>query len=399
MRKGCVQSTDEKMEPRVALLSPTGRDGSSRHGGITPVMANLANTLAGQGVDIDLLLFQGSPELPRAFVPSVRAIGLGGGSKLRQALALIRYLKDVRPDALLAAGWRANFVASRARRWASLDTPMWGGIHNTVSAGQKGLPGWKVALKNGAMRRVCSVLDGLVAVSKGVAADFVLTTGAPSSRVKVVYNPIVRSELFTLAEAPCPHPWFASGEPPVILAVGRLARQKDFPALLKAFAKVRATRESRLVILGEGQERRLLEGLVSELGLSRAVDMPGFVENPFSYMKRAAMLALSSEWEGFGNVLVEAMALGTPVVSTDCPHGPREILQDGLLGPLVRVGDVSGLAKALQQVLDQPTPADLLRRGAELFNAENSTRNYFSLFGLSKASEREEVLGKSDGQD
>ncbi|NLO89188.1 MAG: glycosyltransferase, partial [Clostridia bacterium] len=188
----------------------------------------------------------------------------------------------------------------------------------------------------------------VVAVSQGVADDLVKTTGLMRELIKVIYNPIVTPELLEKAKESIGHPWFKPGQPPVILSAGRLTAAKDFPTLIHAFARVRAERLARLMILGEGEERPNLESLVRELGLESDVSMPEFVENPYAYMARAAVFVLSSAWEGFGNVLVEAMAVGTPVVSTDCPSGPAEILEGGKWGKLVPVGDVEKLAKALK---------------------------------------------------
>jgi glycosyltransferase involved in cell wall biosynthesis len=153
------------------------------------------------------------------------------------------------------------------------------------------------------------------------------------------------------------HPWLAPGQPPVILGVGRLSQAKDFPTLIRAFAKVRSRRAVRLIILGEGEARVELEALVGELGLADDVALPGFRENPMSYMAASALFVLSSAWEGLPTVLIEALAAGTRVVSTDCPSGPREILQGGLLGTLVPVGDATALADAMTDALDRPGTA------------------------------------------
>jgi glycosyltransferase involved in cell wall biosynthesis len=156
-----------------------------------------------------------------------------------------------------------------------------------------------------------------------------------------------------------------AGEPPVILGVGRLTVQKDFPTLIRAFARVRQKRNARLLILGEGELRSELNALVAELGLQADVALPGFVENPFVFMRHASLFVLSSAWEGFGNVLVEAMACGMPVVSTDCPSGPAEILQNGKWGRLVPVGDVQALSEALLATLEESTHPDVAARAAE----------------------------------
>ena len=170
---------------------------------------------------------------------------------------------------------------------------------------------------------------------------------------------------------------------PVILGAGRLTAQKDFGTLIRAFARVRREIDARLVILGEGEDRQALETLIHDQGLRDRVDMPGHVENPFKYMARATVFALSSRWEGPGHVLIEALALGTPVVSTDCPSGPREILFDGRAGLLAPVGDSDAIASAILEVLRQPEQA--AKRTEEglqhisRFHAENVVESYVRL--------------------
>jgi glycosyltransferase involved in cell wall biosynthesis len=172
------------------------------------------------------------------------------------------------------------------------------------------------------------------------------------------------------------HPWFAAGAPPVILSVGRLSPEKEFGTVIRAIAQLAPQRPVRLMILGEGQERPALEALIDELGVRDRVLLPGFDSNPYAYMSRAAVLVLSSRWEGSPNVLVEAMACGTPVVATNCRSGPAELLEDGRLGPLVPVGDHSAMAAAIERMLDAPVPRDELKRRANMFSVEAAAQAY-----------------------
>jgi glycosyltransferase involved in cell wall biosynthesis len=199
--------------------------------------------------------------------------------------------------------------------------------------------------------------DDIIAVSKGVADDLAHAACLPRDRIQVIYNPIVTSDLYEKSREPFEHPWFNAGEPPVVLAVGRLTAQKAFDILIRAFARIRARRPTRLLILGEGEDRLALQNLVNQLGLDQDVSLPGFVSNPYAYMAHAAVLTLSSRWEGLPTVLVEAMSLGIPVISTDCPSGPREILRDGQYGRLVPVGDSSALVEAMIAALDGQVPS------------------------------------------
>jgi glycosyltransferase involved in cell wall biosynthesis len=229
------------------------------------------------------------------------------------------------------------------------------------------------------MRATYPSADGLVCVSAGVAEDLRGYLDPPHGKLHVIYNPVLSPQQFSRAPAVPPHPWLEPGQPPLILGAGRLTRQKDFPTLIRAFALVTAQRDCRLMILGEGQERSALESLAAGLGLGDRVALPGFVTDAMGYMSHARLFVLSSAWEGFGMVLVEAMAMGTPVVSTDCPSGPREILRDGELGPLVPVAVPEALASAMRQVLDSPPDRERLRRRAADFTSDRAAERYLRL--------------------
>jgi len=231
--------------------------------------------------------------------------------------------------------------------------------------------------------------DAIVAVSNGVADDLSLTAGIPRERITTIYNPVVMPELHEKARAALNHPWFAPGTPPVLLGAGRLVAQKDFTTLIKAFARVRAVRPARLMILGEGEQRGSLEGLARELGVSADVTLPGFVLNPFPYMARASVFVLSSAWEGLPGVLIQALACGCPVVSTDCPSGPVEILENGKYGPLVPVGDDEVLAQAILSVLNTLPDRDRLRAQAAMFSMARAADQYLKvLLGNQEREER-----------
>jgi glycosyltransferase involved in cell wall biosynthesis len=192
----------------------------------------------------------------------------------------------------------------------------------------------------------------------------------------VIHNPIVSPRIDTLARQGPPHLWVAGGGPPSILGIGRLVPQKDFATLLRAFALVRAHRPARLVVLGEGPERDRLMLLSRELGIENDLLLPGFVTNPFAWLEGASLFVLSSAWEGLPTALVEALACGTPVVATDCPHGPRDVLEDGDLGPLVPVGDSGKMADAMRRVLDAPTCRSRLLERAAAFNEDRAVEAY-----------------------
>jgi glycosyltransferase involved in cell wall biosynthesis len=275
---------------------------------------------------------------------------------LLMSLKLADQLRQIRPDALLSALTDCNLTAILAQRFVN-GFKVVTSEQNTPSLSIRSQPAAGTVLKM--MRRLYPKADRIVAISQGVANDLISLLNLLHEKVTVIYNPVVTPELFEQAKQPVSHPWFEQNQLPVILAVGRLTRQKDFPTLFRAFSLVRQVRPAKLLILGEGEERANLERLAIELGIQNDVSMPGFFDNPFAFMAKAYVFVLSSAWEGFGNVLVEALACGCPVVATDCRSGPREILDNGRYGRLVPVGDHEALAKAILETLDNPDfPAD-----------------------------------------
>jgi glycosyltransferase involved in cell wall biosynthesis len=227
--------------------------------------------------------------------------------------------------------------------------------HNTISKIIANTRGLKYRLMPLWSRWALDSVDHIVAVSSGVADDLSLRTGIPRSRFQVIYNPVISDSLYRAAQDRVEHRWFQPGEPPVVLAVGRLDKQKDFLMLVRAFRLVRDSRAARLMILGEGPDRSRIEGIARELRLAADVALPGFESNPYRFMRRASVFAMSSAWEGFGVVLVEALAMGIPVVSTNCTYGPSEILDNGKYGTLVPVGDHEAMAAGLLNALQCPS--------------------------------------------
>jgi len=228
-------------------------------------------------------------------------------------------------------------------------------------------------------RRLYPWADEIIAVSHGVADDLARVLKLPRERIRVIHNPVVTDQLYQKAREAPDHPWFAAGAPPVVLGVGRLDPEKDFALLIEAFSILEKKRRVRLVVLGAGPERNALNSLIQELGISDSVELPGFVENPFSYMAGSAVLALTSWFEGLPNVLIEAMACGTPVVAVDCPSGPREILEGGRYGRLAPVGDAKALAHAIEETLDHPPQPETLRSAVMRFSADAVAKDYLEV--------------------
>ena len=293
---------------------------------------------------------------------------------------LARYLRRERPDALFSAKTHTNLVAIWASRWAGVGHRIVVSERSQLSAEVVASSKWRWRYTAPLVGCVYPLATEILAISQGVADDLAASTGLPRERITTVYNPVVGPDLAERARADPGEPWLAPGAPPVVLGVGRLTPQKQFSTLLDAFARLRAGRALRLIVLGDGAQRPRLEAQVRRLGLQDAVKLPGFVANPFAYMARAAVFALPSAWEGFGNVLVEALACGCPVVSTDCRgNGPREILAGGAFGRLVPVGDPRALAAAIAATLDAERHPQRLRERAAEFSVDRAVDRYLEL--------------------
>jgi glycosyltransferase involved in cell wall biosynthesis len=283
---------------------------------------------------------------------------------------------------VLSGGNKADVLAAWATRLPGTKFALFACLHHHLSSEMAGWSAAKQRRRIRAWRSIAGRSRGLITVSRGLADDFVRVTGCPAEKLRVIYNPIVHPGLDARVAEPADHPWLAPGEPPVLLGVGRLTAQKDFANLVEAFARVRAERRCRLLIIGEGELKGELERQIRDLGIGDDVDLAGFQANPYPFMKAARLLVLSSRWEGFGNVLVEALYCATPIVSTDCPHGPREVLADGRYGRLVPVADPEGLAGAVIEALDEQPDRQALVARAREFSVATIGNRYLAVLGL-----------------
>ena len=343
----------------IAFFLPTVRGGGAQR-----VVVNLLQGLSERGVPVDLVLAVAEGVFLDQLPPAVRLVDLRAGRLIRSLTPLAGYLRRERPRYLVSSMSAANLIALWAARLARRGTPVMVTVHNTISRSTFAEGALSAPLALRLMRAFYPWADSVVAVSRGAADDLARTIGLAPQKVHVIYNPVITPALLASAREAPDHPWLAPGQPPVVLGVGRLTRQKDFPTLIRAFAEVRHHGPARLIILGEGEDRPALEALVREVGIAADVALPGFQENAMAYMAHSALFVLSSAWEGLPTVLIEALAVGTRVLSTDCPSGPREILGDGTLGPLVPVGDVRAMATAILHELGSPRgaiPDDALR--------------------------------------
>jgi glycosyltransferase involved in cell wall biosynthesis len=351
---------------------------SLRGGGAERSILTLANAFAARGLAVDLVLAKAAGPFLHEVGQGVRLIDLNSRGVLASLPGLIQYLKQVKPVSVLSALSHANVIAVLARGLAGVSTRLVLSERNTLSSSITGGASVAARLLPYLMRIAYRQADAVIAVSKGVADDLAGSIDLSRERITVIYNPVVTEELLFRSKCPLDHPWFSPQEPPVLLAAGRLTAQKDYPTLLRAFARLRRHRVLRLVILGDGPDRKTLESMANELGVANDVCLPGFVTNPFNWMRKSAVFVLSSRWEGLPGVLIQAMACGTPVVSTNCPSGPSEVLENGRWGRLVRVGDDEGLANAISGTLDDQNRPDVAAR-ANAFGAENAVNRYLEL--------------------
>lgn len=326
---------------RIALFIPT-----LAGGGAERAMVTLANGFVGRGHRIDLLVTRGDGPCRDDLDPAVAMTDLGTGRTLPALPRLVRFLRRERPDALISALSHANVTAGVACALAGGGTrflPIEQSSPGRLTGNRRG---------RGLLRLMRAVYHrtahAVVACSHGVLAELEEVAGLPPGLMQVIPNPVAEDRIRRLAAQHIDHPWCADGLP-LVVSAGRLVPEKDFATLLQAFARL--PQPTRLVLLGEGPGRDALAGLARALGIHGRVEMPGFCANPYAWMRRASVFALSSRSEGLPTVLVEALVCGAPVVSTDCRSGPREILAGGRLGALVPVGDAGMLAAAIARAI------------------------------------------------
>jgi glycosyltransferase involved in cell wall biosynthesis len=271
---------------------------------------------------------------------------------------LLTYLKSSHPDCLLSAGHFSNEIAILAKLFSKSGVRVVVSEHTSLGTELNSLPGFSV--RRIAIPAICRLLyplaDGIIAVSDGVRDDSTKLFRLNGRLCQTIYNPLDRNRIIQLSEESIDHPWFLTGSDPIVIGIGRLEKQKDFHNLIGAFVEVRKRFDAKLAIFGEGSERQALTALIDSLGIANHTWLPGFIPNPYPYLKRASVFALSSEWEGLPTALIEALALGVPVVSTDCPSGPSEILASGKYGIIVPMKDSAALARGILKVLDGHRP-------------------------------------------
>ncbi|HVV37161.1 MAG TPA: glycosyltransferase [Acidimicrobiales bacterium] len=334
---------------KVALVVPD-LDGA----GAQRVMLDLAAGMVERGVEVDVVAVRGEGPLRRLVPPGATVVDLGARRAVSAVAPLVGYLRRARPDAVVSCLNHVNLVTIAATRVARTGAIVMVTQHNQLSSSAPRKDTRRARAMPALLRVGFRFADRVVAVSDGVADDLARTIGLARNRIAVIYNPVDVARLRAAAAAPTDVVW-PDGDGAKLLGVGRLIEQKDFPNLLRALA---ALPTARLVLLGDGEDRVALGALAAELGVAARVCFAGFVDNPFPVFAAADVFVLSSRWEGLPTVLIEALALSPHVVATDCPSGPREILDGGRWGHLVPVGDPAALAEAIAAcVTESPVEA------------------------------------------
>ncbi|WP_448383125.1 glycosyltransferase [Desulfosoma sp.] len=382
---------------RVGLITFSAGDGGNDR-----MLVHLARGLSEHGCVVDFLTRTTEAPYLGSLPSSVKRLVIEGNSETERLRRLGRYVAEYRPDVLLS-GKRSDAEALAAVRSAQTETRVFFRVGTTFSARNENRSMLKTWWRMRRLRRLFPKAHGVIAVSHGVARDVERLLGVPPERIHVVPNPVVTPEMLEAPPPVPPHPFFAAPrDVPVVMGMGGLRKAKDFPTLLRAFTLMIQEKPARLIILGKGHLKERLVALARSLGIERWTDFPGFVENPYGYLAHADLFVLSSLWEGSPNVLTEALAMGTAVVATDCPSGPREILQDGRYGRLVPCGDPSAMARAMVEALEAPPEPAFLKQAVARYTLAASSREHLKAFGLLGAASDESPsrhgAEKADGE-
>jgi glycosyltransferase involved in cell wall biosynthesis len=349
-------------------------------GGAELQVIRLSKYFIKRGIDVVLLTDYSEGQYMARVPRGVKFYSLQGNKGIARIRAFKDFVAMEKPDFVAAASFSCAVTSLIANLLFGVDAKTFILVTGRISRRNPNFREKLFRLTPLVLRLLSRQAAGFIAVSEDAAEDAVATLSIPKDMIEVIYNPVDCAELGYLAEnGEITHEWLTKKNFPLIVAAGRLDPIKDFPTLVKAFAKVRETRDARLIILGEGPERDRILKMTSSLGVAEWVDLPGYTDNPYVYMKKADVLALSSVAEGLPNVLIEAIALGTPVVSTDC-GGPREILNRGTVGKLVPVGDSEAMAKAICELLDNPPSSSLLQAKARDFDLSVIGEKYLCCF-------------------
>lgn len=365
-------------KPKLAVLISF-----SGSGGVEASFVNLLAEFVNYPIEIDLLLIKEQGPFVDSIPKQLNRTKFKASSAILCIPELTTYLKNNHPDALLVAKDRAARAAIIAKKLSGSKTPITVSLGTNLSASFQNKSKLQRWFRTAPMQMFYKHVNKVIGVSQGVCDDLVKVAQIPSTKTITIDNPVITPKMLELAQQPLDFQWLKDSRYKVIIGVGRLGEQKDFKTLINAFSIGYKTHPGlRLVILGEGKYRQQLELQVAALQISESVYFAGFVENPFKWIGKADVFALSSRWEGSGNVLTEAMALGIPVVSTDCPSGPSKMLQGGKLGTLVPIGDHVALSKAIIDTLNNALPPNTLKNGVKSYWASESAKHHLQALNL-----------------
>jgi glycosyltransferase involved in cell wall biosynthesis len=379
-----VETTPEPLEPLVGEGIHVCVFATSLNiGGIERMRVNLIPALQDLGYKISLMLHRAEGPLLPQVPKDVEIISLDVHKAIMALPRAVRAIKQRQPDILLTSPIRNGLTMLAARRLGLLKgvkTKIITGIHNAMSEEAKLPKNWRDRFLPTVSHMLLPHADQVLAVAGGVADDLAECARIDRGKITVVYNPVITPSFDSRMSEPVDHPWFNKKDVPLIVGMGRLVRQKDYPTLMRAFAIVRSQRPCRLAFIGDGPDRTKLQEMAEQLGVAEDVSFVGYQPNPFGFLSRASLFVLSSIHEGCPNALIEAIGCGTPVVSTDCLSGPDEVLVDGEYGPLVPVGDHVAMAEAMAATLDAPLPPERLRGRAADFKAAKIAKDYSDVF-------------------
>lgn len=345
-------------------------------GGLQRIIVTLANEFADLGYTVELVAVTGGGALQDEVSSSVGVHHLSRARVIAGAMELVRHLRKAGPDVVVSGHDSLNQLLAFCRGMGLLQSRLVITAHTQMSQLMEKGTVWYSNFIPRLLNATYPMADEVVAVSQGVANDLKAMSKRLKDRIEVVHNPVVDPTITRKSEQGVDHRWLNDPHIPVVLGVGRLETPKNFPLLIRAFKDVHQETGAKLIILGDGSEKGRLRALIAQYGLEDHVDLAGFVTNPYAYLSKAALFTLSSDYEGLPTVLIEALACGCPVVSTDCPSGPREILEDGRWGTLVPVGKADALADAMVQTLADPPAPDQLKKRAEAFSVANASKKY-----------------------
>lgn len=345
-----------------------------RAAGVERVVITLANEMCRLGYSVSLLIFKNNGDLANDICKEIEVIELHIN---RSSFAIFKLINFFRKNQVcfISSYSYLSILSIIANIITFKKSQIFVCEHTTLTQMNKAKSNYKNKIVNFLMRMFYPLADGIIAVSSGVADDLSKAIDIPRKKIKVLYNPLDINFISKMSQNSPSHRWLLNKKQPLILGIGRLDIAKNFTLLINAFSKITDQTDANLLILGEGDLRLELEQEIKKLQLSERCELMGYISNPYCYLKNADIFVLSSNVEGFSLVIVESLACNTPVISTDCPSGPNEILEDGKWGTLVPMNDVEILSVAMLEALRSPNTKNLQERAKE-FDVKIVTQRY-----------------------